>query len=105
MVRHEAAEAMGATPLVQSVPTLKDFLDDERREVRETCEIASSGTIWKEGRNDETSRGEPVGLPVYVYFPYLCIYFFFADSSYLKIQHTPCLRRSFDHRPVQARPT
>ena len=50
MVRHEAAEAMGATPLVQSVPTLKDFLVDERREVRETCEIASSGTIWKKAR-------------------------------------------------------
>ena len=50
MVRHEAAEAMGATPLVQSVPTLKDFLVDERREVRETCEIALSGRIWKKAR-------------------------------------------------------
>ena len=29
-------------------------------------------------------------------------FFFLADNSYLKIQH---LRRSFDHRPVQARPT
>ena len=40
MVRHEAAEAMGAISSMQSIPTLKEFLNDERRGVRETCEIA-----------------------------------------------------------------
>jgi len=40
MVRHEAAEAMGAISSVQSIPTLKEWPNEERREMRETCEIA-----------------------------------------------------------------
>ena len=40
MVRHEAAEAMGGISSVQSIPTVKEFLNDERQEVRETCKIA-----------------------------------------------------------------
>ena len=50
MVRQEVAEAMGAISSVQSIPTLKGFLTDERREVRETCEIALSGTNQKKAR-------------------------------------------------------
>ena len=59
----------------------------------------------RQGRNDEIPRGEPVGLPVYVYFSYLFIYVYIAGSPHLKLRHRPCLRRSFDPRPVQARPT
>lgn len=40
MVRHEAAEALGALSSESSLPLLRKYLDDESREVRETCEIA-----------------------------------------------------------------
>ncbi|GMK55200.1 hypothetical protein CspeluHIS016_0202560 [Cutaneotrichosporon spelunceum] len=40
MVRHEAAEALGAISAEASLPTLRRYLDDPAREVRETCEIA-----------------------------------------------------------------
>jgi deoxyhypusine monooxygenase len=40
MVRHEAAEALGAISDINSLPTLERYLDDPAREVRETCEIA-----------------------------------------------------------------
>ena len=81
MVRHEAAEAMGAISSMQSIPTLKELLHDERREVRETCEIALAMGGIIQSRNDKTSRGEPVDLPVY---GYLWIHLFFMDSSHLK---------------------
>lgn len=40
MVRHEAAEALGALSSEGSLPLLRQYLDDPAREVRETCEIA-----------------------------------------------------------------
>ncbi len=40
MVRHEAAEAMGAIGKISSLETLKEFLSDEDVVVRETCELA-----------------------------------------------------------------
>jgi len=40
MVRHEAAEALGALSSESSLPLLKQYLADPAREVRETCEIA-----------------------------------------------------------------
>ena len=61
-VRHEAAEAMGAISSVQSIPTLKEFLNDQRQEVRETCEIALAKVEWdnsEEGKAETTkSQGE-----------------------------------------------
>ena len=55
MVRHEAAEAMGAISSVHSIPILKEFLNDERREVRETCEIALAKVEWD---NSEEGKAE-----------------------------------------------
>ena len=40
MVRHEAAEALGALSSEGSLPLLRRYLTDESREVRETCEVA-----------------------------------------------------------------
>lgn len=43
MVRHEAAEALGALSSESSLPLLRKYLDpatEPSREVRETCEIA-----------------------------------------------------------------
>ena len=84
MVRHEAAEAMGAFSLVQSVPTLKDFLDDERREVRETCEIASSGTIWKEGKAETTKpQEENPWVYQYTFTSPTCVFISFLPTVHI----------------------
>ena len=40
MVRHEAAEALGALSSEGSLPLLRRYLKDPSREVRETCEVA-----------------------------------------------------------------
>jgi deoxyhypusine monooxygenase len=43
MVRHEAAEALGALSAESSLPLLRKYMDEREeksREVRETCEIA-----------------------------------------------------------------
>lgn len=40
MVRHEAAEALGALSSESSLPLLRKYMQDESREVRETCEVA-----------------------------------------------------------------
>ena len=40
MVRHEAAEALGALSSESSLPLLRKYTTDPAREVRETCEIA-----------------------------------------------------------------
>ncbi|EEB16658.1 conserved hypothetical protein [Pediculus humanus corporis] len=40
MVRHECAEALGAIATEECFNILKTFLDDEKRVVRESCEIA-----------------------------------------------------------------
>lgn len=55
MVRHEAAEALGALSSLQSLELLKKYLTDESRSVRETCEIAVAKIEWdhftEEGKN------------------------------------------------------
>ena len=59
MVRHEAAEAMGAISSVQSIPILKEFMNDERREVRETCEIALAKVEWDNSEEGRAERAKP----------------------------------------------
>ncbi|KAL7422040.1 deoxyhypusine hydroxylase [Cryptotrichosporon argae] len=46
MVRHEAAEALGAIGSLDSLPVLRRYLDDPAREVRETCEIAVDKIVY-----------------------------------------------------------
>ncbi|ROT79601.1 Deoxyhypusine hydroxylase [Penaeus vannamei] len=40
MVRHEAAEALGSVATERAMAVLKDYLGDEARVVRESCEVA-----------------------------------------------------------------
>ncbi|XP_049869190.1 deoxyhypusine hydroxylase [Pectinophora gossypiella] len=40
MVRHEAAEALGSIATDECIEVLKRYLDDSRRVVRESCEVA-----------------------------------------------------------------
>jgi deoxyhypusine monooxygenase len=46
MVRHEAAEAMGAIGNHSAKPILKRFLSDENIEVAESCEVALDLLNW-----------------------------------------------------------
>ena len=46
MVRHEAAEAMGAIGDMSVVPILKAHLADENPEVSESCEVALDLLDW-----------------------------------------------------------
>ncbi|KIY45658.1 MFBC-like protein [Fistulina hepatica ATCC 64428] len=46
MVRHEAAEAMGAISSTSSLPILKKYLADPERAVSETCELAIARINW-----------------------------------------------------------
>ncbi|KAI9510585.1 deoxyhypusine hydroxylase [Russula earlei] len=54
MVRHEAAEAMGAISSASSLPILRKYLSDFNRSVRETCEIALAKIEWD--RSEEGQR-------------------------------------------------
>jgi hypothetical protein len=104
MVRHEAAEAMGAISSAQSIPTLKEFLNDERQEVRETCEIALAKVEWdnsEEGKAETTKFQENNPL-VHQYTVSFHLIEFFADSSHPRIRHRRYPRRSFDRHPLQA---
>ena len=58
MVRHEAAEAMGAISKEESLPILKEFLHDPYREVRETCEIALAKVQWDNTEDGRRAREE-----------------------------------------------
>ena len=51
MVRHEAAEALGAIGNHQAIPTLKKFLSDEHIEVSESCEVALDLLDWVQNSN------------------------------------------------------
>ncbi|KAG9018094.1 deoxyhypusine hydroxylase [Tulasnella sp. 427] len=53
MVRHEAAEALGAISQARSLPILREYLNDPERAVRETCEIAIAKIEW-----DSTPEGQ-----------------------------------------------
>ena len=46
MVRHEAAEALGAIGNVDAIPILSEFLHDEHIEVSESCEVALDLLNW-----------------------------------------------------------
>jgi deoxyhypusine monooxygenase len=49
MVRHEAAEAMGAIGDRSVVPVLKQFSDDPLPEVAESCVVALDLLAWVQG--------------------------------------------------------
>jgi len=40
MVRHEAAEALGAIASMECLPVLNDFVGDTEDVVKESCEVA-----------------------------------------------------------------
>ena len=46
MVRHEAAEALGAIGNSTAIPVLEKFIHDEAIEVRESCEVALDLLDW-----------------------------------------------------------
>ncbi|SRR5258706_15825458 len=88
IVRHEAAEAIGAISSVLSIPTLKEFLNEVRREVRETSEIALAtvdSDNLEEGKA-ETTKSPAENQWVYQYtvtwgFIYICRQFTSEDPA------------------------
>ncbi|KAJ7644023.1 armadillo-type protein [Roridomyces roridus] len=65
MVRHEAAEAMGAISASASLPILREYLADSNRSVRETCEIAIAKIEWdnsEEGRRHAADLADSIPL-------------------------------------------
>ena len=104
MVRHEAAKAMGAISSVQSIPTLNEFLNGQRREVREMCEIALARVEWDnsaEGKAEMTKSQKE--NPLVYRYTLSCGFLFiiyFANSSHLKFRHRLCPRRSFGRHPL-----
>ncbi|KAF9533222.1 armadillo-type protein [Crepidotus variabilis] len=57
MVRHEAAEAMGAISDPSSVSILREYLTDSNRSVRETCEIAIAKIEWDNSEESKKMQG------------------------------------------------
>eukprot|EP01132_Coremiostelium_polycephalum_P002529 gene2529-3132_t len=57
MVRHEAAEALGAIGNPLALDTLKEYSNDPVREVSETCQLALSRVDWYQ-KNDPESVSE-----------------------------------------------
>eukprot|EP01023_Acetabularia_acetabulum_P002111 TRINITY_DN10816_c1_g1_i3.p1 TRINITY_DN10816_c1_g1~~TRINITY_DN10816_c1_g1_i3.p1 ORF type:complete len:299 (-),score=46.22 TRINITY_DN10816_c1_g1_i3:1658-2554(-) len=68
MVRHEAAEALGTIGTAECLIPLKQFVYDDQREVKETCELAIQRinylTICEEFKNDAALL-DPQMLPPY----------------------------------------
>eukprot|EP00761_Pharyngomonas_kirbyi_P001891 gb/GECH01001895.1/.p1 GENE.gb/GECH01001895.1/~~gb/GECH01001895.1/.p1 ORF type:complete len:315 (+),score=73.78 gb/GECH01001895.1/:1-945(+) len=58
MVRHEAAEALGAIGSPDSIQTLEKYLQDELREVRETCEIAIDRIRYMQEQKDTSLNND-----------------------------------------------
>ena len=55
IVRHEAAEALGALGSTGSLPLLEKYLKDDSQVIRETCELAVDRLKWQ---NSKASREE-----------------------------------------------
>nr|NVI76087.1 nero [Cucujiformia] len=55
MVRHEAAEALGAIGSAKAISYLRKYRDDETIEVAETCELAINRINWYKD-NTETPK-------------------------------------------------
>ena len=56
MVRHEAAEAMGAIDDRSIIPSLEAFADDPLPEVAESCVVALDLLAWVEGSEFEETE-------------------------------------------------
>ncbi|KAH7096431.1 ARM repeat-containing protein [Auriculariales sp. MPI-PUGE-AT-0066] len=61
MVRHEAAEAMGAISATSAIPVLQKYLNDPERAVRETCEIALAKIEWDAANKEASTSSADAG--------------------------------------------
>jgi len=54
MVRHEAAEALGAVGTTAALEVLRKFLSDPEQVVRESCQVAlDAADYWAGGQSGE----------------------------------------------------
>ena len=62
MVRHEAAEALGAIASPECITILEQHVDDACREVAETCQLAVGRTrYWRERRAQQRDEARVEG--------------------------------------------
>lgn len=64
MVRHEAAEGIGALATSKSMDVLKKYVNDPTQEVAETCQLAVSRVDWFENHKDEPQSENSAYLSV-----------------------------------------
>ncbi|KAK0539357.1 deoxyhypusine hydroxylase [Tilletia horrida] len=58
MVRHEAAEALGAISSPESLPVLQEYINDADVSVRETCELAIEKIKYDHGDEAKAARAQ-----------------------------------------------
>ncbi|KAE8221953.1 hypothetical protein CF319_g4778 [Tilletia indica] len=58
MVRHEAAEALGAISSIDSLPVLQEYINDEDVSVRETCELAIEKIKYDHSEEAKQARAQ-----------------------------------------------
>jgi len=65
MVRHEAAEALGAIGLEESMTVLQEFVNDPIREVSETCQIALDRIKYEKLKKEKQLNDQVPSNPFY----------------------------------------
>jgi len=63
IVRHEAAEALGALGQASSLPLLEKYLHDESQVIRETCELAIARLKWENSPSAKEESIQPRYIP------------------------------------------
>ncbi|CAN0218193.1 unnamed protein product [Pylaiella littoralis] len=63
MVRHEAAEALGAIGAVTSVPVLENFSSDPSPEVSQTCQLALDLMEWRRKQGTSATAAAAAAAP------------------------------------------
>jgi len=64
MVRHEAAEAIGALAVPKSMDVLRDYINDQAQEVAETCQLAVARVDWVANNSTQEIKGNSAFLSV-----------------------------------------
>ena len=94
MVRHEAAEALGALGDASVLPVLQRFLEDEAEEVRQTCELAIRRVEWELANPDQAMENVKRLADGCVVLPCVCLHFFLFVWRYVVVERRVCVWES-----------
>jgi len=62
MVRHEAAEALGAIGEKEAIEVLQEYVNHPLPEIRETCQVAIDLIKWRESKGESPEEEEDVAF-------------------------------------------